>query len=392
MAVTRTLVLLLGALTALGPLTIDMYLPSLPTLAEVFAATPAAVQLTLSAYLAGMATGQLLYGPLSDARGRKLPLSVGLAIYVAASVACVFAGSVTAMIGLRFIQALGGCAGLVISRAIVRDFVSGQESARLFSLLMLVMGVAPILAPLGGGYLLTLFGWQAIFLALAAFGLACLVIVATRLPETLPPEARRPAGMATALRAYWMLLGDRRFLGFSLAGGVGFATLFVYITASPHLFIDVYGLSPTAYAWLFGANAAGLIGASQVNRYLLQRTSLYRILRHALTFHAVAVLVFLLAALAKAPLAVLIAPLFLAVASLGLIGPNGTAASLSGDPRVAGSASSLMGTVPSVAGGGIGGLIGLLPGDTPASMAAGMAACAAIAWLSHRALVASIEE
>ena len=217
--VHRSLILLLGALTAFGPLTIDMYLPSLPTLEQSFDVSAAAVQMTVAAFFIGLAIGQAFYGPISDAYGRKIPLIVGLVIYVAASIGCALANDVSTMIGLRFVQAIGSSAGMVIARAVVRDYVIGQEAARIFSALMLVMGVAPVLAPLLGGYVLVWFGWRAIFIALAIFGLACLAASSTVLPETLPSSARRRSGVVGAIMTYARLSRDRRFMGFALSGG-----------------------------------------------------------------------------------------------------------------------------------------------------------------------------
>ncbi|MGH6926912.1 MAG: multidrug effflux MFS transporter, partial [Dongiaceae bacterium] len=294
---TGGLTIVLGALTAFAPLSIDMYLPSLPTLEQVFAALAASVQLTLSAFLAGIAIGQAFYGPLSDRFGRKPPLYVGLTLYVAASIACAYAPSVDAMIVLRFVQAASGCAGIVIARAIVRDLVEGIEAARAFSTLILVMGVAPILAPLLGGYVLQWFGWQAIFWALALFGLACLVAVATWVPETRPPAQRTTGGVVSAIVVYARLIADRSFLGYALTSALALAGMFVYITTSPHLFIDVFGLSTQAYGWMFGCNAAGFIAVSQLNRLLLSRFSMYRLLAWGVRLNCAAAFVLLAAAL-----------------------------------------------------------------------------------------------
>lgn len=386
-AVTRTIVLLLGALSGIGPLTIDMYLPALPALGEDLGATSSTVQLTVSSFFAGMAIGQVIYGPLSDSYGRKWPLYFGLAVYTAASIGCALAPTIGGMIGLRFLQALGGCAGMVIARAVVRDLVTGQDAARLFSSMMLVMGVAPILAPLAGAYVLVWFGWREIFFVLAAFGIACLIGCAIYLPETLPRASRRPAGFQTALRSFGILLRERRFMGFSLASGIAMSTLYTYITASAHFFIGIYGMSPNAYAWLFGSNAAGLIAASQLNQRLLRKWSLYQVLRGGLTVHLTAALVFLVAAMLNAPLPILCVPLWLTLATLGLVSPNGAAASLSGEPRMAGAASSLMGIFPFVVGAAAGAFVGVLPQDTPISLAAVIAVASFAAWSAHRFLI-----
>ena len=386
---TGGLIIILGALTAFAPLSIDMYLPSLPTLAQVFAAPPAAVQLTLSAFLAGLAIGQAFYGPLSDRVGRKSPLYAGLVLYILASVGCAYAPGVPALIGLRFAQALGGCAGIVIARAVVRDCVDGQEAARVFSTLMLVMGVAPILAPLLGGFALLWLGWRAIFSILALFGLGCLLAVALRVPETRPPATRTTGGIGTVLATYGRLLADRQFLGHGLTTGFGFAGMFVYITGTPHLFIDVYGVPAQAYGWLFGTNAIGLIGASQFNRLLLRRHSLHRILAWGISINLLAALALLAVAVVGAGgLPALLVPLFLTIASLGLVAPNATAAALASHAIHAGSASALLGAAPYIAGAAAGAVLAALHDDSAAAMTGVIAACSAIAFLAHRLLAA----
>jgi DHA1 family bicyclomycin/chloramphenicol resistance-like MFS transporter len=384
---TGGLILVLGALTAFGPLSIDMYLPSLPTLERAFGTTATSVQLTLSAFLAGMAIGQAFYGPLSDRFGRKPPLYFGLTVYVAASVACAYAPSVDAMIVLRFVQAASGCAGIVVARAIVRDLVEGAEAARAFSTLILVMGVAPILAPLLGGYVLQWFGWQAIFWALAAFGLACLVAVATRVPETRPPELRTSGGIVSAVIVYARLVADRRFLGYSLTSGLALAGMFVYITTSPHLFIDVFGVSTQAYGWLFGGNAAGFIAVSQLNRLLLRRFDMHRILAWGVRINLGAGLVLLLVAVSGFDgLAAILAPLFVAIASLGILMPNAVAAALAGHAVHAGSASALIGTTQFVLGAAAGAIAAGLHSESALAMAVAIAGSSTAAFAAHTLL------
>jgi DHA1 family bicyclomycin/chloramphenicol resistance-like MFS transporter len=384
---TGGLILVLGALTAFGPLSIDMYLPSLPTLERAFGATAASVQLTLSAFLAGMAIGQAFYGPLSDRFGRKPPLYFGLTLYVAASVACAYAPSVDAMIVLRFIQVASGCAGIVVARAIVRDLVEGAEAARAFSTLILVMGVAPILAPLLGGYVLQWFGWQAIFWALAAFGIACLVAVATRVPETRPPELRTTGGVVSAVIVYVRLIADRRFLGYSLTSGLALAGMFVYITTSPHLFIDVFGVSTQAYGWLFGGNAFGFIAVSQLNRLLLRRFDMHRILAWGVRINLGAGLVLLLVALSGVDgLAAILVPLFVAIASLGILMPNAVAAALAGQAAHAGSASALIGTTQFVLGATAGSIAAGLHSESALAMALAIAGSSTAAFAAHALL------
>lgn len=385
--ISTTVILVLGALTAFAPLSIDMYLPSLPTLERELAAPAAAVKLTLSAFLIGLALGQLAYGPLSDRFGRKGPLISGVALYIAASIGCAYAGSVEALIALRVLQALGGCAGMVITRAIVRDMVEGAEAARLFSTLMLVMGVAPILAPLLGGYVLIWFGWPAIFWFLALFGAACLAGIALALPETRPPAQRTRGGLRATLATYGRLLISRRFLGFVLSTGFPASGMFVYITASPHLLIETYGVPAEAYGWIFGVNAAGLIGASQVNRLLLRRRSVERTLALGVAIYLAGALALLAVALVGAGgLPALLVPLFLIIASLGLIMPNAAAAALAGEAAHAGSASALIGTIPFVIGALAGAAVAALPTGSALAMAGVIAGCAALGFLANRAL------
>jgi MFS transporter, DHA1 family, multidrug resistance protein len=384
---TGGLTIILGALTAFAPLSIDMYLPSLPTLERVFMTPAAPVQLTLSAFLAGIAIGQAFYGPLSDRFGRKPPLYAGLTLYIAASIACAYAPSIDAMIVLRFVQAASGCAGIVIARAIVRDLVEGIEAARAFSSLILVMGVAPILAPLLGGYVLQWFGWQAIFWALALFGLACLVAVATRVPETRPPGRRTTGGVVSAIVVYARLIADRSFLGYALTSALALAGMFVYITTSPHLFIDVFGLSTQAYGWLFGTNAAGFIAVSQLNRLLLNRFGMHRLLAWGVRLNFAAALVLLLAAVSGFDgLAAILVPLFVAIASLGILMPNAVAAALAGHAIHAGSASALIGTTQFVLGAAAGAIAAGLHSESALAMAGAIAGSSAAAVAAHTLL------
>jgi DHA1 family bicyclomycin/chloramphenicol resistance-like MFS transporter len=385
--ISSIVILVLGALTAFAPLSIDMYLPSLPTLERELAAPASAVKLTLSAFLIGLAAGQLLYGPLSDRFGRKAPLISGVALYTVASVGCAYAATVEALIALRVLQALGGCAGMVITRAIVRDMVDGPEAARLFSTLMLVMGVAPILAPLLGGYVLIWFGWSAIFWFLALFGAVCLAGIALILPETRPPHLRTQGGVGATLATYGRLLTSRRFLGFVLSTGFPTAGMFVYITASPHLLIGTHGVPAEAYGWVFGANAAGLIGASQFNRLLLRRLSVERMLALGVAIYLAGALILLTVALADVGgLPALLAALFLTIASLGTIMPNAAAAALAGEAAHAGSASALIGTLPFVIGALAGAAVAALPSGSALAMAGVIAGCAALGFLANRTL------
>jgi MFS transporter, DHA1 family, multidrug resistance protein len=384
---TLRLTIILGCLAAFGPLSIDMYLPSLPTLAQEFRTDTAAAQLTLSSFFIGLAFGQALYGPIADRFGRKPPLLVGCALYMLASVACVLAPSIEALVVLRLLQALGGCAGMVISRSVVRDLFDEHESARIYSFLMLVMGIAPITAPLLGGQLLALFGWRSIFWLLGGFGLLCLLMVAFGLPESLPADRRNRAGVRQALGVYVQLLADRRFLGYALAGGFLMAGMFAYISGSPFVVIELYGVSPQLYGWIFGANALGLIIASQLNRLLLSRYPGDAILSATLAVAAAAsVVLALVAAFELGGLVGLLLPLFICIASVGLVGPNTAAAAMAPYGRMAGSASALLGTLQFVVGALSGIVVGALYNGTALPMAGTIAVCCVAALVIFQVL------
>lgn len=338
------LVILLGALTAFAPMSIDMYLPAFPAMAQSLNASPEQVQATLATFFAGMAIGQFLYGPASDRLGRRGPILLGVAVYVAASVVCALAPSADALIGARFVQALGGCAGAVVARAVVRDRFSHAETARILSLLVLVMGLAPILAPLLGGWVLALAGWRAIFWVLAVFGAAIGLWVFFGLKESRSEETAAQARSESPARAFAMLLRERRLLGYALAGALNGAVLFTYISASPDLVIGTYGFSPQAFSWIFGLNAVGVIGASQLNGLLLRRATPDRILALvSLAGAAAAVLLVIAAASGIGGYWSVLPLLFVTLASYGLMAGNTMAGALSIDPRRAGSISALMG-------------------------------------------------
>jgi MFS transporter, DHA1 family, multidrug resistance protein len=364
------LVVLLGTLTAFAPMSIDMYLPSLPALVLDLHTSIDAGQETLAAFFAGLSIGQLLYGPASDRFGRRLPVLLGVSVYVAASIACALAPDIELLIAARFAQALGGCGGIVVARAVVRDRFDHQESARIFSLLTLIMGVAPILAPLLGGLLLKLAGWRAIFALLAVFG-ALVGLSAHRFLE----ESRSEAVAARArsehpIRAYGALLKERRLVGYLLAGGLNGACLFAYISASPDLIIGTYHISPQAFGWVFGTNAFGLIGASQLNRILLRRFHADRVLAAAsLISLGFAFLLFAIAVTGLGGMWGVLTSLFLVLASFGFMQANTMAGALSVDPLRAGSTSALMGASSFACGALAASLVGLLHDGTPRPLA-----------------------
>ncbi|MDQ0462320.1 DHA1 family bicyclomycin/chloramphenicol resistance-like MFS transporter [Caulobacter ginsengisoli] len=338
------LIILLGAMTGFAPVSIDMYLPALPSIGKTLGASAGATQATLSAFLAGMAIGQFIYGPASDRFGRRAPVMVGAVVYMAASVLCALAPSIEWLIAGRFLQALGGCAGAVIARAVVRDRFGHTDTARVLSLLMLIMGLAPILTPLAGGWVMLVAGWRGIFWLLAGFGVAICVAVMLFLTESRSDETAALARSENPFRAYAELLRQRRLIGYSLAGALNGAVLFTYISGSPDLIIDQYGFSPQTFGWVFGVNAFGVIGASQVNRWLLRRHHPDYVLgRASLVASGFAILMFADAATGLGGMWLLLPLLFMTLASYGLMQGNTMAGALSVDPRRAGSISALMG-------------------------------------------------
>jgi DHA1 family bicyclomycin/chloramphenicol resistance-like MFS transporter len=367
----------LGILTAFAPLSIDMYLPGLPAIAQEFSVTTAAVQQTLAIFFVGLSLGQAFVGPISDRLGRRLPRLVGCALYALASIGCALAPSLQSLILLRLAQAVGGCAGVVIARSIVRDLFNQDESARMYSFLMLVLGVAPITAPLIGGQLLVAFGWRAIFVTLSGFGLLCCALAFFGLPETLPAERRARSGLGDVLRGYGQLLVDRRLMGYALSGGLASAAMFAYIAGSPFVFIELNGVPPEQFGLLFGTNAVGLIAASQVNRALLQRYPSGRILVAALAVTALTgLLLFGLTAAGIGGFVGLLVVLFCCIASTGFVGPNATAAAMAPYGERAGSAAALLGTVQFACGAAAGALVGILHNGTARPMTGVIALCA----------------
>lgn len=387
------LVLILGALSGFAPLSIDMYLPALPRIAGELRAEPALVQVTLTACMVGLAVGQLVAGPLSDTFGRRRPLLVGLVLYTVSSLLCAVAPSAYALAGLRLVQGLGGAAGIVIARAVVRDLHSGVAMAKFFSLLMLVNGTAPVLAPLFGGQLLRVTSWRGVFVVLGAIGLVLLVAVAVGLPETLPRERRRPGSLRTTLRIFGGLLGDRVFLGYSLSAALAFAAMFAYISGSSFVLQDVFGMSPQLFSLVFAMNSLGIVATGQLNRWLLGRAVPRRLLAIGVSLTACGGILLLIAALTGVGLVGLLPGLFVVASSIGMVFPNATALALAGRPETAGSASALLGVLQFSSGGLAAPLVGSAGTSTAVPMAVVMAslsvaAVAVFAALTRRPRVA----
>ncbi|MCM0082595.1 multidrug effflux MFS transporter [Geomonas sp. Red32] len=372
-------VLILGALTAFSAMSIDMYLPAFPEMARDLNIPLATVQLSVSAFLYGSAFGQLFYGPLADRYGRRGPLLAGLALYVLSTIGCAMVHTGSGLLFWRVAMAVGGGAGMVISRAVVRDLYDTTEAARMFSLLMLIMGVAPILAPLGGGQILLITGWRGIFGFLSLFGIVSLLAAAVGLPESLPRERRQNRSLAEMTKVYGHLLKNRQYLRYAIALGCVAGCNFAYISGAPLLFIELHGISPQQFGLFFAVNAFGLIGGSQANRKLLRSHSPQRIAAVAFGVNAAAGVLLTAAVLTGAggfPLqAVLI---FIALCTTGLLYPNITALAMAPFDRAAGSASALLGTIQYTLGASGGALVGLFSNGTAVPMTVTMALCGVI--------------
>ena len=378
----------LGILIAIGPLSIDMYLPSFPLVEKSLGGQPGSVEFTLAAFFIGLTLGQLFYGPLSDRFGRKPPLYFGFAVYTLASVGCALSASIPELTLWRFLQGMGGCAGIIIPSAIVRDRTTAREAARAFSLLMLVMGLAPILAPLLGGGLLGLFGWRAIFATLALFGGLCLIAMHFVLTESHDTTHEPPLRLKEVLGNYGRLFGNRAFLGYALGGGLAMSGMFAYIAGSPFVLIKLYGISPQHYGWFFGANAFGLIASSQVNARLLKKLPATTLLRRALWVPPViGVSLATLAFSGLISLPLLVIGFFCFVSSLGFIIPNATASALATHGQMAGTAAALASAMQFFFATLAGALVGLLHDGSARPLAAVMATCGIGAWLCHALLV-----
>ncbi|MFF9483941.1 multidrug effflux MFS transporter [Streptomyces sp. NPDC014676] len=365
--------LVLGGLTATPPLAMDMYLPALPAVTRSLHAPAATVQLTLTACLAGMALGQMVVGPMSDRWGRRRPLLIGLAVYVVATALCAFAPTVELLVAFRLAQGLAGAAGIVIARAVARDLYDGVAMARFFSTLMLISGVAPIVAPLIGGQILRVTDWRGVFVVLTVVGALLTAVVWAKLPETLAPADRHGGGIGDVLGSMRRLLADRAFTGYMLAGGFAFASLFAYVAASPFVMQEIYGASPQTFSLLFGLNSIGLMIMGQVNgKILVGRVRLDKALGLGLVVVVVAAVVLLLMSLGvfgEVGLVPMAAALFVLMSAMGVTLPNTQTLALMRTKHAAGSASALLGTTSFLIGAIASPLVGIAGEDTAVPMA-----------------------
>ena len=382
------LIVWLGILTAFAPMSIDMYLPALPTIGLAFSSTPGHVQLSLASFFLGMAIGQGFYGPLTDRFGRKRPLFVGLTLFAIASAGCALARSIDMLIALRFFQALGACSGPVIARAIVRDLFDAREAVRVFSLMVLVLGVSPVLAPILGGQILALFDWRIIFWTTALLGTIGLVASAWRLPETHRPEHARPLALKSVLGAYYTLITDRAFVGYALTGATGLGGMFAYIAGSPFVFIDLFRVPVTRFGFFFAINALGFILSAQVNVRLVRRFETDTVIGAVLLLQ-LAVGFMLLAGtwIGWIGLYGTAAFIFVYVASIGCLFPNTTAMAMAEHGNMAGSASALIGVLQFGLAAITASIVGALNNGTALPMTAVIAGCAISAFAFYYGLV-----
>ncbi|WP_339174636.1 MULTISPECIES: multidrug effflux MFS transporter [unclassified Paenibacillus] len=381
------LAVILGSITTIGPLSIDMYLPALPTLVDDFGTTAALVQLSLTFFLLGLASGQLVAGPLSDVYGRRRPLLIGMFIYAVSSVLCAFSPSIGLLIVLRFIQGLAGSVGVVVSRAAVRDLYSGSELTKFFSLLMIVNGLGPILAPVIGGQLLRVTTWQGIFLVLFAAGIIFCLTILLRLPETLPKERRSKSGLKGTLLTFKVLLGNRKFMGYALSQGFVTASMFAYISGSSFVLQNIFAVTPQVYSLIFAVNGIGIIITGQIAGRLAGKVSETKLLLSGLLLCTTGGVLLLLTILVGGGLIPILICLFAVVSSVGIVGATSFSLAMQDQGEAAGSASALIGLLPLLLGSCVAPLVGLGGVDSALPMAIVIACTGVLSILSYFLLV-----
>ncbi|WNS81552.1 Bcr/CflA family multidrug efflux MFS transporter [Domibacillus sp. DTU_2020_1001157_1_SI_ALB_TIR_016] len=360
--------ILLGALGAMGPFTIDMYLPSFPTIADDYGTTASLVQISLTACLIGLALGQLVIGPMSDVRGRKKPLAFFLFLYFAASLFCAFAPSIYLFIAGRVVQGFSAAAGLVVSRAVVRDMYSGRELTKFFALLMLVNNLGPILAPIVGGGVLAFTDWSGVFLVLSAIGIGLMLVVTWKMDETLPVERRQPSNIAQTFKSFGSLVKNREFMGYALAQGFMVGGIFAYVSGTPFVYQNIYGASPQLFSLLFGMNGIGIMIGSQVVGRFSDTISEAKFLRFGLWMSAVSSIVLVIMVLIHGPLYSIVIPIFFFVSSIGIIGTSAFSLAMETQGHIAGSASALLGLLPFALGSLTAPLVGIAGENTAVPM------------------------
>lgn len=361
---TLKLALLLGLFSTLGPFTIDMYLPAFPQIVKQFESSASLVQFSLTACLLGLAIGQLVMGSLSDVYGRRKPLLLAMGLYILSSIACALAPHISMLIAFRFIQGFAAAAGIVISRAIARDLYSGRELTQFFSLLVLVGNLGPLIAPVAGSGVLSFSSWVGVFLSLALLGGLLWLMTQWQLPETLPVERRSPSNIAQQFQNYMQLLRDRTFLGYMLAQGIMVAGVFAYVAGTPFIYQNIYGVSPTTFALLFGSNGISLIIGSQIVGRMAHRVEAPFFVRLGLIIAILSSTAVLIASLMHGPLFTLVVPLFFFVGAIGMTSTAAFPLAMEGQARMAGSAAALLGVIPYLLGAATAPLVGIAGEET----------------------------
>ncbi len=377
------LVLILGSLTALGPFSIDMYLPGFLAIAKSLHTTTAQISLTLSGYFIGISVGQLLYGPLLDRFGRKNPLYVGLSLYILASLGCFFATSIEILIGLRFIQAVGSCAAAVASMAMVRDIFPLKDNAKVFALLILILGVSPMIAPTVGGYVTAVFSWRLIFIILASIATTITIAVIFFLPESYPPDPSYSLKPKPIINSFLTVIKHPQFYTYAIGGAIGFSGLFAYLAASPLVFMDVYGVSSKVYGWIFALLSIGFIGSSQLNSMLTKRYKSEQIINVTLPVMVIVAFTFLIGSIGGwFNIYGTIIMIFAILCCVGITYPNTSALSLAPFAKNAGTAAALMGALQMAIGTLVSILVSLFKSRSTIPLAGLMAAAAVLALLA----------
>jgi DHA1 family bicyclomycin/chloramphenicol resistance-like MFS transporter len=367
-----SLILILGSLTALSPFSIDMYLPGFPAIAKDLQTSASKVSLSLSSFFIGFSLGQLLYGPLLDRFGRKTPLYIGLSVYILASIGCALSNSIGSLIALRFIQALGSCAATVASVTLVRDLFPVNENAKVFALLILVLGASPMIAPTAGGYIITTWGWHAVFLVLMTISVVIFIACIFWLPPGNAPDLTRSLKPGPITRSFLSVFLTPQFYTYCFTGALAFTGLFAYVSGSPIVFMNVYGVSQKGYGWIFALLSIGFIGSSQLNNLLLKKFTSQQILHFILTVYVILALLFLVASqLGFLSLPIMMIFLFFLLACVGIANPNTAALTLAPFEKNAGTASALMGAIQMGFGSAISVFISLFekPSVTPLAIA-----------------------
>ena len=377
------LALMLGSFAAIGPLSLDMYLPGLPALANDFESTASLAQLSLTACLLGLALGQIILGPLSDSKGRRIPLIISLSVYSVSSLLCAFAPSIEMLLLFRFIQGSAGAGGIVISRAIVRDLFSGTDLTKFFSMLMLVNGAAPILAPVFGGQLLQFTSWRGVFVVICVLSVLMVVAAFWGIQETLSPELRSVGGITNTIRTFRDLLKNRVFMGYAFSQGFVTAAMFAYISGSPFVLQNIYEISPQTFSMIFAMNGLGIILASQVTGRLAGKVKEEKLLQTGLCLALFGGILLLISIMLDVGIIGILLALFLSVSSVGIVGTTSFALAMQDQEKTAGSASALIGLLPFVLGSLMAPLVGIGGGDSPLPMGIVMVSCHVIAMSSY---------